>query len=101
MIQVIVEIVAKAGQREAVLKAFKANVPAVHAEEGCIEYTAFLDAAGFGSLAPYGDNTFIVIEKWESATHLKAHAKAPHTLAYQANVKDLIESRTIHVLAPA
>jgi quinol monooxygenase YgiN len=101
MIQVIVEIVAKAGQREAVLKAFKANVPAVHAEEGCVEYTAFLDAAGFGSLAPYGDNTFIVIEKWESATHLKAHAKAPHTLAYQANVKDLIESRTIHVLAPA
>jgi quinol monooxygenase YgiN len=101
MIQVVVEIVAKAGQREAVLKAFKANVPAVHAEEGCIEYTAFLDAAGFGSLAPYGDNTFIVIEKWESATHLKAHSKAPHTLAYQANVKDLIESRTIHVLAPA
>lgn len=101
MIQVVVEIVAKAGQREVVLKAFKANVPAVHAEEGCIEYTAFLDAAGFGSLAPYGDNTFIVIEKWESAAHLKAHAKAPHTLAYQANVKDLIESRTIHVLAPA
>ena len=32
MIQVVVEIVAKAGQREAVLKAFKANVPAVHAE---------------------------------------------------------------------
>jgi quinol monooxygenase YgiN len=101
MIQVVVEIVAKAGQREIVLNAFKANVPAVHAEQGCIEYAAFVDAAGFGSLAPYGGDTFAVIEKWESASHLKAHAKAAHTLEYQAKVKDLIESRTIHVLAPA
>src|SRR6266481_661618 len=101
MIQVVVEIAAKAGQRDAVLKAFKANVPAVHAEQGCIEYSAFVDAQGFGALAPFGDDTFLVIEKWESASHLKAHAKAPHTLEYQAKVKDLIESRTIHVLSPA
>ena len=101
MIQVVVEILAKPGQREAVLDAFKANVPAVHAEQGCIEYAAFVDAGGFGSLAPYGGDIFVVIEKWESASHLKAHAKAPHTLEYQAKVKDLIESRTIHVLSPA
>ena len=101
MIQVVVEILAKPGQREAVLNAFKANVPAVHAEQGCIEYAAFVDAPGFGSLAPYGDDIFVVIEKWESTSHLKAHAKAPHTLEYQAKVKDLIESRTIHLLSPA
>jgi quinol monooxygenase YgiN len=101
MIQVVVEIAAKAGQRDAVLKTFKANVPAVHAEQGCIEYSAFVDAQGFGALAPFGDDTFVVIEKWESASHLKAHAKAPHMLEYQAKVKDLIESRTIHVLSPA
>jgi quinol monooxygenase YgiN len=96
MISVVVKIQAKPGHRDAVLNAFKANVHAVHA--GCIEYAAFVDAAGFGPLAPYGDDTFVVIEKWESASHLKAHAKAPHTLEYQAKVKDLIESRTIHVL---
>jgi quinol monooxygenase YgiN len=101
MIQVVVEIVVKPGQRDAVLAAFKANVPAVRAEQGCIEYAAFVDASGFGALAPYGDGRFVVIEKWESASHLKAHAKAPHTLEYQAKVKDLIESRTIHVLSPA
>jgi len=56
MIHVVAEIVAKSGQREAVLQAFKANVPAVHAEEGCIEYATFVDAVGFGSLAPYGDD---------------------------------------------
>jgi quinol monooxygenase YgiN len=101
MIHVVAEIVAKSGQREAVLQAFKANVPAVHAEEGCIEYATFVDAVGFGSLAPYGDDAFVVIEKWETAAHLKAHAKAPHMVAYQAQVKDMIESRTIHVLSPA
>jgi quinol monooxygenase YgiN len=101
MIQVIVEIATKSGQRDALLQAFKANVPAVHAEQGCIEYTAFVDAPGFGSFAPYGDDTFVVIEKWESAAHLKAHAKAPHMAEYQAKVKDLIESRTIHVLSLA
>jgi quinol monooxygenase YgiN len=101
MIQVVVEILAKPGQRDAVLQAFKANTPAVHAENGCIEYAAFVDAAGFGALAPYGDDTFVVVEKWESASHLKAHSKAPHMLEYQAKVKDLIERRAIQVLSPA
>jgi len=101
MIQVVVEILAKPGQRDAVLQAFKANIPAVHAENGCIEYAAFVDAAGFGALAPYGDDTFVVVEKWESASHLKAHSKATHMLEYQAKVKDLIERRAIHVLSPA
>ena len=54
MIQVVVKIQAKPGQRDAVLNAFKANAPAVRAEQGCIEYAAFVDAAGLGSLAPTG-----------------------------------------------
>ncbi|WP_244485191.1 putative quinol monooxygenase [Bradyrhizobium tropiciagri] len=76
-------------------------MPAVHAEQGCIEYATYVDAAGFGAFAPYGDDTFIVIEKWEAASDLMAHAKAPHMLEYQAKVKDLVERRTVHVLSPA
>jgi quinol monooxygenase YgiN len=45
--------------------------------------------SGFGSLAPHGDDTFVVIEEWESASPLKAHAK------------DLSESRTFRVVSPA
>ena len=101
MIHVLAIITTKPGKRDEVLALFRTNMPAVHAEDGCIEYTAFVDAAGFGALAPYGDDTLVVIEKWESAAHLKAHAKAPHTLEYQAKVKDLIERRNIHVLSPA
>jgi quinol monooxygenase YgiN len=102
MIQVIVKIVAKPGQRAAVLQAFMDNVSAVHAEKGCIEYAAYLDAEGFGSLAvDHGQDTIIVLEKWDSAADLKAHSKAPHVVAYQAKVKDLIESRTLSLLSPA
>ena len=100
MIHVVAIITAKPGQREAVLEAFRANVPAVHAEQGCIEYGPVIDAPG-AVQTPIGDDTFMVIEKWESGEMLAAHAKSPHMAAYAANVKDLIASRVIHVLSPA
>ena len=43
MIHVIAIITAKPGKRDEVLKNFKDNVPAVHAEKGCIEYGAAVD----------------------------------------------------------
>jgi len=102
MIHVIAIITAKPGQRAAILEAFRANMPAVHAEQGCIEYGPAIDAEGMGSFqTPFGPDTFVVVEKWESTEALKAHAAAPHIAAYAAKVKDLIAGRVIHVLQPA
>ncbi len=102
MIHVVAILTAKPGQREAVLAAFRANMPAVHAERGCIEYTPVVDAAGMGRIqAKLGDDTFVVIEKWESAEALKAHAASPHMAAYAAATKEMIASRVVHVLSPA
>ncbi len=102
MIHVIAIITAKPGQRGAILEAFRANVPAVHAEQGCIEYGPVIDVAGVGAIqTPIGEDTFMVIEKWESGAMLAAHAKSPHMAAYAAKVKDLIANRVIHVLSPA
>ncbi len=102
MIHVIAVITAKPGMRDAVLQEFRANMPAVHAEQGCVEYTPAIDAEGIGSFqTPFGPDTFVVIEKWESPEALKAHAAAPHMKAYAAKTKDMIASRTIHVLTPA
>jgi quinol monooxygenase YgiN len=102
MIHVVAIITAKPGMREAILKEFRANVPAVHAEAGCIEYGPAVDADGMGAIqTPFGADTFVVIEKWESPQHLAAHAAAPHMKAYGAKVKDMIASRVIHVLSPA
>jgi quinol monooxygenase YgiN len=102
VIHVLAIITAKPGQRDAVLEAFRANVPAVHAEEGCIEYGAAADAEGAGPIqTPLGPDSFVVIEKWESLDALRAHAAAPHMKAYAAKTKDLLASRVIHVLSPA
>jgi len=101
MIQLVVEIVTKSGQRDVVLQAFKDNVPTVLAEKGCIEYAAYLDADGSGfSAVDHGQDTIFILEKWESVADLKVHAKTPHIVAYQAKVKDLIESRKLSLLSP-
>jgi len=49
----------------------------------------------------FGADTFVVVEKWASLAHLKAHGAAPHMAAYAAKVKDLIAERVIHVTSPA
>ena len=101
MLHLIAILTAKPGQRESVLTAFQANVPAVHAEPGCIEYTATVDAAGFeGMQAPLGADTFVVVEKWETPDALRAHAASPHMKAYGEKTKDMLASRTLHILSP-
>jgi quinol monooxygenase YgiN len=101
MIHVVAVITAKPGLRAEVLAAFQANRPAVLAEAGCIDYFASIDAEGMPpSRGTFGADTFVVIEKWETLDALKAHAVAPHMVAYGAQVKDLTESRVIHVLQP-
>ena len=100
-VHVLAIITAKTGMRDQVLEAFRANVPAVHAEKGCIEYGATIDAEGVGGLqTKFGDDTFVVVEKWESLDALKAHAAAPHMASYAAKTKDTLASRVIHVLSP-
>ena len=102
MIHVIAIITAKPGQRDAILKEFRANMPTVRAEKGCIEYGPAVDADGVGGFqTKFGADTFVVIEKWESVEALKAHAAAPHKAAYAAKTKEMIQSRVIHVLTPA
>jgi quinol monooxygenase YgiN len=101
MIHVIAMITAKPGQRAALLEAFNANVPAVRAEEGCIEYGAAADVDVLGRFqVMLGPDSLVVIEKWASHEALKAHAASPHMAAYAAKTKELIASRAIHVLAP-
>ena len=102
VVHVVAVISAKPGKRSEVLKAFHANRPNVLAEDGCIEYSPTIDALEGGSMQKkIGPDSFVVIEKWESLEHLKAHATASHMKEYALKVKDLLVDRTIHVLAPA
>jgi len=102
MVHVVAVITAKPGMREKILQAFRANVPAVRAEKGCIEYGAAIDADPAASFQTnWGPETFLVIEKWESMDALKAHAAAPHMAAYGAKTREYIANRVIHILQPA
>jgi quinol monooxygenase YgiN len=99
MIHVLAIITARPGMREAVLAEFRANMPAVLAEEGCIEYGPAVDAPG--SPTEFGPDSFVVVEKWASPEALKAHAAAPHMKAYGERTREMVASRAIHVLTPA
>jgi quinol monooxygenase YgiN len=102
MIHVLAIVTAQPGQREAVLEAFRANMPAVHAEDGCIEYGPAIDAADAGRMqAPIGPDSFVVIEKWASMEALAAHAASSHMAAYGAKTKPMLAGRVIHILTPA
>ena len=102
MVHVIAVVTAKPGQRDTLLGHFRANVPAVRAEKGCIEYGAALDAdTTLPIQAKWGPDTFVVVEKWESLEALKAHGAAPHMAAYAGKTKELIASRQIYILDPA
>ena len=100
MVHVIAVITTNPGQRAAVLDLFNANVPAVLAEDGCIEYGAAIDTPDAGPFqTAYGADTFVVIEKWASMAALMAHAGAPHMKTYGAATKDMLADRKIHILS--
>ena len=79
VVNVVAIITTKPGMRTNVLAAFNANVPAVRAENGCIEYAPTIDTEDVGPFqTKVGPDTFVVIEKWKSLEHLMTHAAAPH-----------------------
>lgn len=101
MIHVIAVITAQPGQRSKILEAFSTLTGAVHAEAGCLEYTATVDAQGMPpSTGSVGSDTFVVVEKWASLAALQAHGVAPHMQAFSAQIKDWLVSVVVHVLEP-
>jgi quinol monooxygenase YgiN len=99
MIHVLAIITTRPQQRAKVLEIFNANVPAVLAEAGCIEYGPVVDVDGADPA--FGPDTFVVVEKWESMDALKAHSVAPHMKAYGEKTRDMVAKRAVHVLKPA
>jgi quinol monooxygenase YgiN len=99
MIHLIAIVTAKKGRRAELLELVKANAPKVRDEAGCLEYSPVVDAPT--SAAHYGDDTYLVVEKWQDQSALAAHRTAPHMIAYASASKYLIENRVIHLLRAA
>ena len=92
MIYVIASIEVKEGAKEEFLKIFKANVPAVKAESGCIMYQPTVDFdSGMDAQKHIPDNVEC----------LKKHLASPHMLKYKEDVKNLVKGTTLNIVEPA
>lgn len=102
MIYVIATIEIAEGKRDEFVDAFRANVPNVLAEEGCIEYEPTIDLSTDIAAQPAArDNVVTVVEKWESLDALHAHLVAPHMLTYREGVKEIVKGASIQILEAA
>jgi quinol monooxygenase YgiN len=101
MIHVIASIRVKAGRVPEFIAIFKANMPSVLGEKGCIEYVPTVDIDSGLPPQRKDENRVTIIEKWESLEALHAHLRAPHMLIYREQVKDIVEDLSITVLEDA
>ncbi len=101
MINVIASVRVKTGSLSDFLEIFKAIMPTVREEKGCIEY---FPAVNIDAKLPpqiLDENVVTVIEKWESLEALRDHLGAPHMLAYREKVKDIVTGLSLKVLREA
>ena len=101
MINVIASIQVKEGCRSEFIEHFKANVPNVLEEKGCIAYAPTVDVMAGLPRQEVNENGVTVIEKWACLEDLKAHLAAPHMLAYREKVQDLVEGASLRILEEA
>ena len=101
MINVLATIQLKPGTRDKFFEVFNANVPAVLAEDGCIEYYPTVDVDAKIDSQAKDENAVVVIEKWESLEALHAHLEAPHMVQFRSDAGEMIEGLSLKVLAKA
>ena len=68
MIHVLASITVKASEHDAFLEIFKANIPKVLKEEGCLEYSATVDFPTELPIQETNPNVVTVVEKFEFAS---------------------------------
>ncbi|MAI73889.1 MAG: antibiotic biosynthesis monooxygenase [Rhodopirellula sp.] len=101
MIHVIAQIDLHPGSRKAFVVEFDQVVAKVRAEAGCIEYGAAVDAASDLERQHVDPDRVMIIEKWETLSHLQDHLTAPHMLEYRERVGEMILNAQLNILDPA
>jgi quinol monooxygenase YgiN len=101
MIIILASIRIRPGKRSEFLDVFKANVPNVRSERGCVEYFPAVDVDLNLPIQQFDDHMVTVIEKWQDVEALRAHFNMPHMLEYRRRVKHLVESVSLKVLQEA
>lgn len=101
MIHVVATIELQPGTRPAFLAEFRQVVPAVRAEDGCLEYGAAVDLpTKLTAQPPAREDAVVVVEKWRDVPALEAHLAAAHMSAYRERVRAYVVRSVLHVLRP-
>ena len=98
MITVIASITVKVNRKEEFIELFKANVPVVLNEIGCIEYYPAVDFDTGLPQQALESAVVTIIEKWQSVTALKDHMATSHMRTYQEQVKEMVTYVSVKVL---
>ena len=77
MINVIASITVKASERDAFIEIFKANIPKVLEEEGCVEYSATVDFQTDISIQETNANVVKWIRPWRCLPNVLRNRKMP------------------------
>ena len=101
MIHVLASITVRKGCLVEFLDIFKANIPAVLGEKGCVEYIPAIDVNSSLPSQKVDENIVTIIEKWQCLEHLQTHLTAPHMLVYREKVAALVEKVSMKVLENA
>jgi quinol monooxygenase YgiN len=101
MIHVLAQIETTPGHRDDFLAEFAQVAILVRQEAGCIEYGAAVDVpTGIPVQNFLGETTVMIVEKWESIDHLKAHLVAQHMVDYRLRIKSFVQGVRLQVLEP-
>ena len=101
MIHVIATITLVPETADRFVELFKANIPTVRAEDGCIAYELTRDVdTGIPIQVGPRDNVVTVVEAWESLDHLHAHLDTPHMKQYHADTDGMTAGASLQVLEP-
>jgi quinol monooxygenase YgiN len=101
MIHVLASIQVREGGLAEFIEIFKANVPNVLKETGCLGYVPTVDLPTGMAAQELNPNIVTIVEKWESLEALDRHTASLHMSAYREKVKDLVEGQTLRILRDA
>lgn len=101
MIHVLAFVETVPGHRDDFLAEFAQVAVLVRQEAGCLEYGAAVDTVtGIAAQMPLSETAVVIIEKWESVEHLKAHLVAAHMTDYRVRIKPYVTGVRLQVLDP-
>lgn len=101
MITVLATITVKEGHKEQFIEIFKANIAAVKAEPGCLEYYPTVDFETEIEIQHKAPLTVTIVEQWQSIQALEEHFTMPHMVEYKEKTEDMVSDVSVKILQNA